>query len=1663
MPNYGSINNNGNVETAKFNTNNRQINYSNGFSSESINLNNSNTFNTQQDTSNMYYDLSLVNTEKTTAEKAKDWFTSLTKDKDRIEDLKCSMETKTVLQALEDTSATFDDPIKEKEAEIKVLDDQIALSQKSGLSVSDPNYNIASTTYSMEDVNRMINERNQKQQELNDLKAEKATVDSYLYQLKHSAKLEPYDNIAKTEEFQSFTYDANKLNEIADIKSNAEYMSEEQKKMYAYLYNQLGEDSATSYLEIIQDEINQAKGAEQAAEFLNNLDYTNMSKEELEESLSNYFKVGGKGLVDGIDTFCTGIENAIASDGVLSADDYAKSIILQELSEKSTAMDEVYQFSSSFGNMVIPMISSAVINTVTKTDVGNKVGSALMGISAYGNAKEQALVNGNSRLSSTIYGIGIGVSETTLGYFLGKIPGLSSESGFTLRNLLSEGIEEGLQEYVDAGMQAMILGEDVDWSTIPENALKSFAMGFAMAGVLNGSQTVLNIAINGKKQEVSIDQLVELMNNTEGNLTVEQIENIATTISQDTIVDTNTNAQVSNHVQSVYSYNATGKTLAALASEYTSVLQQNMSQVTNQSIDTNYNEINVKTTDTISLFESQSTIRESRSDLNADQIINSDIDLNQEEIRQILHMGFETTMLGELINKDSDMSQAIYDINKFLKGKFPTYAEAWQRIHENWAVRCSLSLSQVESFYDGKGVKIDVNSVQSNYFEVYFHEVGHALLSSCLLHYYQFVEQINPYIHYYGKKIMDNEPLLVNYWKEIMSNATVIAEQEASSKTFSSDAERLDYVNNLSEAIIRNSGFASVIDIYDALTGGKAFSNGDISYGHGSSYYKNRHKDTQFQEMFADFHALKCINNAKAIDFGRKLIGDDIWNILETVYDVIINHKISGEIGTIRVLADRNAPKYRSSNLAANSAQKFDHIIQNMSQVTNQSIDTNYDEISVKSHFQKLSLDPSNLENLLMDGLNLSMLVENGKNNSVALGGVYDIHNYLINHNSTYRQTWEVINNNKHVNCDLELSTNGESYHQRNQGIRISNQIVLSNSIETYFHEIGHALLASNVIDFNAKTMKFDQLLSKHKKSIMKNNNTLHTYDIQFQKLSIDMANQVASQKKFNWPAERTQYIGQLREGIERNSGFAAISDIYDAVTNGKARDSGVVSYGHGSSYYTSSRSRFHEIFANFHAIICINNPTLTKMAKTLLGDEIWDFLLQTYNEAHNTHITSKNMRTTDARSWFAGKQVLSAPVSSQQKFDYVVQNMSQKYPDWLVHLQTYARDGYLNHITRYNHCRSVVQDIPLAEFKQMVNSLDSNHIITSMAEDQMLKDLPRVVNQFLSNEGTAYHKLININSIAKDYPSLYEYNQFMNKYSEQNGYMILDQNGYFKHIKYGIQPESIEHRLYINCEPTVTYQFLDYFAEECKRQGLSFYFKTAYLYDNVGNPQNQSALTRSESAVIYMSGEDAIKYINICKKIKHDHPELNFYAPPVATGSIDGWLGYGKEPSGLTRQIAQEEGTSLSFNGIRSRMLERGIYAGIKDCISKNMNLKYRDGNTLYSALANELFREIITQYPNLSSESQIQLHNNLYQYSADFMRAINSSNSSFSFYARAEGSNQLTTFVVNSTMVNTAAINVYTQYLAHDPAVYTYIENAIKQEAIYYYIDTQHLYMEQ
>ena len=363
--------------------------------------------------------------------------------------------------------------------------------------------------------------------EISKLEEEISFLNSLKNQTETSIKLQPFDEIKASYEFQKY-YREHKDDEINIMfeygavqdevnpyeRDVNQYLTQEQKVLYQFLLEKEGKTKssgkAAEYLDALKDSVNQVKGAKLADEYLSSLNLDDEGK--VKEDLWNIFCTSGQGLGDGIRTFHEGIKNIIDNGDTLTAEDYKKMIILQYLSENSDILEGTYEFSSSFGNMVPSLVASAIVSYVATPAAGSVVGSVLMGASAGGNAKHQALVKGNSVEASTLYGIFSGTSEAVLGYYLGKIPGISKMSGLTLGNLLSEGAEEYLQEWVDAGLQAVILGEDVDWHEVPKNAEKSFIMGILMAGFMNGGQKVVEITINGSKVSVNAEEILEYVN-----------------------------------------------------------------------------------------------------------------------------------------------------------------------------------------------------------------------------------------------------------------------------------------------------------------------------------------------------------------------------------------------------------------------------------------------------------------------------------------------------------------------------------------------------------------------------------------------------------------------------------------------------------------------------------------------------------------------------------------------------------------------------------------------------------------------------------------------------------------------------------------------------------------------------------------------------------------------------------------------------------------------------------------------------------------------------------------------------------------------------------------------------------------------------------------------
>lgn len=131
----------------------------------------------------------------------------------------------------------------------------------------------------------------------------------------------------------------------------------------------------------------------------------------------------------------------------------------------------------------------------------------------------------------------------------------------------------------------------------------------------------------------------------------------------------------------------------------------------------------------------------------------------------------------------------------------------------------------------------------------------------------------------------------------------------------------------------------------------------------------------------------------------------------------------------------------------------------------------------------------------------------------------------------------------------------------------------------------------------------------------------------------------------------------------------------------------------------------------------------------------------------------------------------------------------------------------------------------------------------------------------------------------------------------------------------------NVMHRLYLNMELVDIYKFLPIFVEKCNEKDIPYYFK----FDKLG--------TRDDSIVIYSDDENLINYINILTEIKSNEVYLasKMKNPPILTGKIDGFIGYGSEPVN----------EKSSFNKKRAKSIESIIDSETKKWIMKNQNLK--------------------------------------------------------------------------------------------------------------------------
>lgn len=122
------------------------------------------------------------------------------------------------------------------------------------------------------------------------------------------------------------------------------------------------------------------------------------------------------------------------------------------------------------------------------------------------------------------------------------------------------------------------------------------------------------------------------------------------------------------------------------------------------------------------------------------------------------------------------------------------------------------------------------------------------------------------------------------------------------------------------------------------------------------------------------------------------------------------------------------------------------------------------------------------------------------------------------------------------------------------------------------------------------------------------------------------------------------------------------------------------------------------------------------------------------------------------------------------------------------------------------------------------------------------------------------------------------------------------------------VKNNPIEHRLYLNMAPTDVHKMSKIFLEKCIAKRIPYYFKISE-WDR-----------RDDNIVIYSDTKMLPKYLGVLKEIEQEYPQLIERAgkPPILTGKIRNWIGYGSEP-------LKQTGKS-SFNSVRADSIEQLI-----------------------------------------------------------------------------------------------------------------------------------------
>ena len=295
---------------------------------------------------------------------------------------------------------------------------------------------------------------------------------------------------------------------------------------------------------------------------------------------------------------------------------------------------------------------------------------------------------------------------------------------------------------------------------------------------------------------------------------------------------------------------------------------------------------------------------------------------------------------------------------------------------------------------------------------------------------------------------------------------------------------------------------------------------------------------------------------------------------------------------------------------------------------------------------------------------------------------------------------------------------------------------------------------------------------------------------------------------------------------------------------------------------------------------------------------------------------------------------------------DEVVRKLIEGYSDEL------GTEQYYKKLVQVNYKEKKYKDINMEDKDRLVSQIFNDwkkDLTLNIKDDEIKKynkDFP-YLREFLKN--TPYVKS------AKEFFKIQRKvdvdEQLETIYSKYTPFSHGESWTYISHNS--INPSKykkfiVDHRLYLNTENIDTYKVMELFRNKCKERELDYHFK----FSDNGD--------RDDTIVIYSDDKKLSKYLEILEEIKKEEPEIvkRAQTPPMLTGKIDGWIGYGSEPS-----LDENGKHTQSFNSVRSGIIQNAISKETIKWIKENKEITKEDSG-LNECLIKQIFDDIKDKY---------------------------------------------------------------------------------------------------